>query len=132
MNIRSQKGFALGFAIFFVVLAAISSIAMYSSAFYLSNEATMKDLNSVRGHYISMAGLRYAKILLKTPTTDQPAGFDFSGDPPPDGESRTLTFSPGDGKSFTSDLSLTGNDLLTVTATYYSATGYTVEAAFTS
>ena len=125
MNIRSQKGFALGFAIFFVVLAAISSIAMYSSAFYLSNEVTVKDLNPVRGHYISVAGLRYAKILLKEPV----ANF---GPNVNDGLPHTLTFQPGDGKSFTSDLSLTGNDLLTVTATYYSATGYTVEAAFTS
>ena len=131
MNIRSQKGFALGFAIFFVVLAAISSVAMYSSAFYLSNEVTVKDLNSVKGHYISVSGLRYAKILLRSPTTAPPAGFGFSGTPS-GGESHTLTFQPGDGKSFTSDLSLTGNDLLTVTATYYSATGYTVEAAFTS
>ena len=129
MNIRSQEGFALGFAIFFVVLAAISSVAMYSAAFYLSNEVTAKDVDSVRGHYISMAGIRYAKILLKDPI----AGFGFSSDPPPNGQIRTLTFSPGDGKSFTSDLGLTGNDLLTVTATYYSATSnYTVSAAFTS
>lgn len=131
MNIKSQKGFALGFAIFFVVLAAISSVAMYSAAFYLSNEVTVKDLNSVRGHYISMAGIRYAKILVKYPMTAPPAGFGFTSDPPPNGESRPLTFSPGDGRLGT-DLSLTGNDLLTVTATYSSATGYTVSASFTS
>lgn len=131
MNIKSQKGFALGFAIFFVVLAAISSIAMYSAAFYLSNEVTVKDLNSVKGHYISMAGLRYAKILLKNPTTAQPAGFGFSSTPL-EGDSRTLTYSPGDG-SLGADLNLTGNDSLTVTATYSSAaSNYTVSASFTS
>lgn len=124
MNIKSQKGFALGFAIFFVVLAAISSIAMYSSAFYLSNEVTVKDLNSVKGHYISMAGLRYAKILLKDPVAN--FGSDVN-----DGQPHTLTFSPGDG-SLGTDLNLTGDDLLTVTATYSSATGYTLSASFTS
>lgn len=133
MNIKSQKGFALGFAIFFVVLAAISSIAMYSAAFYLSNEVTVKDMDSVRGQYISMAGLRYGKILLRSPTTAPPAGFGFSGNPLTDnGVSKTLTFSPGDG-SLGTNLSLTGNDSLTVTATYSSATGsYTVSASFTS
>lgn len=126
MNIKSQKGFALGFAVFFVVLAAISSVAMYSAAFYLSNEVTVKDLNSVRGQYISMAGLRYAKILLKDPV----ANF---GSTVNDGQPHTLTFSPGDGKSLTSDLSLTGNDSLKITATYSSAaSNYTVSASFTS
>lgn len=130
MNIKSQKGFALGFAIFFVVLAAISSVAMYSAAFYLSNEVTVKDLDPMRGHYISMAGMRYAKILLKNPTTAPPAGFGFSSTPL-DGESHTLIYWSGDGLLGT-DLNLTGNDLLTVTATYFSATGYTVSASFTS
>lgn len=131
MNIKSQKGFALGLAISFVVLAAISSVAMYGAAFYLSNEVAVKDVDSIKGHYISMAGLRYANILLKNPTTAQPAGFGFSSIPS-DGESHTLTYSPGDG-SLGTDLNLTGNDLLTVTATYYSATGsYTVSASFTS
>lgn len=132
MNIKSQKGFALGLAISFVVLAAISSVAMYSAAFYLSNEVAVKDVDSVRGHYISMAGVRYANILLKNPTLAQPAGFGFTSDPPPNLENQTLLFYPGDG-SLGTDLNLTGNDLLAVTATYFSATAnYTVSASFTS
>lgn len=74
MNIKSKKGYALIMAIIFIIILAISSIALYNSVTHVGRDLKIKEKRYVRGYYATIAGLRYASILLRNP-----AALTFNG-----------------------------------------------------
>lgn len=123
MRIRSKKGFALAYTMYFVMLAAIASIGVYSHAYYLSKEAQIQKPASLRGYYAAIAAERYAAILLKNPTAEPLAFTDEAFN----GESRSVPI-PSELKQA---LELKDNESLTVTVTEV-ADNYEIDASFTS
>ncbi|MDP3791710.1 MAG: hypothetical protein Q8R38_06680 [Candidatus Omnitrophota bacterium] len=69
INISLKKGFALALAIYFVILCAITSIGIYAYSGHIVRETVIDKGSSTRGYYYKIAGLRYAYIALKDPTT---------------------------------------------------------------
>ena len=67
MNIKSKKGYALVMASIFIIILAISSIALYNSVTHVGRDLKVKEKRYVRGYYATIAGLRYASILLRNP-----------------------------------------------------------------
>ena len=122
IRISDKKGFVLALAIYFVILAVITSIGLYTYSGYIVREAGIAKEVSVRGYYCAVAGVRYASILLKNPTTNLKKGSPYvtSGEITTlafNGETVTLTINQG--SSLGQDLLLSGNDSLIVTITEY-------------
>lgn len=74
MNIKNKKGYALIMAIIFIIILAISSIALYNSVTHVGRDLKIKEKRYVKGYYAAIAGLRYASILLRNP-----AALTFNG-----------------------------------------------------
>ena len=72
-NMRVNKnGSVLIMAIIFVIVAIITSIGLYGSAYYAFKTHGMDDVKRARGYYAALGGIRYATILLKKGTTTSP------------------------------------------------------------
>jgi len=67
MNIKSKKGFALAFAIIFAIVLTASILGVWAYVAHLMRETKVVDVRSKRGYYAAMAGLRYARVLLRDP-----------------------------------------------------------------
>lgn len=120
MKLGSKKGFALAMALYFVVITGITSIGIYTYAFYVARESAVEGPGSIRGYYMAIAGLRYAAILLKDPT----ANFNFNNGP--------VTLSGQAYTDFEDNLGLSGNETLTVTVERLPANTYQITADFNS
>lgn len=130
MKLKSKKGFALAYVMYFIIIAAITSVGVYSHACYLSKETAVRKPVSLRSYYAAIAAQRYVLILLKNPTAEplslQTAAFD--------GESviRDIT------DSLRQPLGLKTNEHITVTITekgpgnQIDTDSYEVRATFTS
>ena len=111
--ILRKKGFALATAIYFVIIAAITSVGIYMYSSYMARETTIDKTNSTRGYYCALAGLRYAYILLKNPVTN------FSFDAAMNGESKTINIT--NSNPLYNDLGLGASDSLSITVTEYNS-----------
>ena len=56
-------------AIIFMIILSVSSIALYNSVTHVGRELQVKEKKYVKGYYAAVAGLRYASILLRDPST---------------------------------------------------------------
>ncbi|MDO8536038.1 MAG: hypothetical protein Q7S30_03400 [Candidatus Omnitrophota bacterium] len=140
IDISRKKGFVLAIAIYFVLLVAITSIGIYSYSEHIVREASVDKGAFTRGYFSAISGARYAYILLQDPKTN--FGFDGVGHLGFDGETYTLTISPGPLGSIGSDLNLTANDRVIVVikeydknnpvSTPWDANSYQVNATFIS
>jgi len=65
MNIKSTKGYALVMAIIFMIILGVSSVVLYNSIAHVGKGLKVKERQYVRGYYATIAGLRYASILLR-------------------------------------------------------------------
>ena len=144
-----KKGFILVLAIYFLIIAAITSIGMYAYAYYIARQVWIGKMTSTRGYYCAVAGARYAYILLKDPLDYLMTPNGHLPDPnititggsittlPHNGETVTFTITPG--STLWLDLNMQGNDTLTVTIeewntgiTDWTDGNYRVTATFTS
>ncbi|MFC1576646.1 hypothetical protein ACFL3J_03135 [Candidatus Omnitrophota bacterium] len=69
MHIRSKKGFALGLAIIFSIVLIILSLGMFTAVRYSVRGVAKLEKGKIEGHYLGIAGLRYAAILLRDPSS---------------------------------------------------------------
>jgi hypothetical protein len=127
MRLSSKKGYIMAMAIYYVIIAALTSVGVYSYAYYISKEIKVDDVSHIKGYYSGMGGLRYASILLRDPTSA--TGFGFSANPPPAGQSRTITIASTTAV-IGADLGLTGRNTLTITAAMRADGQYDVSATF--
>ena len=125
MDLKSKKGYALIMALFFVIISAITSLGLYTYAYYVSNQVGIQEPASSRRYYASIGGARYAYILLKDPLVN------LKGSPSAapyvtgggittlahDGETVTLTITSTSALGI--DLDLMGNETLTITIQEY-------------
>ena len=119
IHIPRKKGFVLALAIYFVILATITSVGIYAYSEYIMREAGIGKVSSTRGYYCSVAGARYAYILLQNQTSATGFGFVTAA---MNSETKTLTIGPSS-TGLGHDLNLSGNDTLTITAQECTATG---------
>ncbi|MCX5666867.1 MAG: hypothetical protein NTY34_00920 [Candidatus Omnitrophica bacterium] len=118
MNIRSGKGFALAMAIYFMLVCLISSIALYTTSYYLTKEVVIQEESSTRGYYAALAGLRYADMALKDLAAAPAPKFAF-GSAAHNGEISTINISKA--TVIGQEIGLDDNDVLTITATEWSS-----------
>ena len=123
MNIRPEKGFALAMAIYFMLVCLISSIALYTTSYYIAKEVVIQEESSTRGYYAALAGLRYADMALKDLAAAPAPKFVF-GSAAHNGETSTINIS-GAAAGIGQDIGLVGNDVLSITATEWSSTAPT-------
>ena len=126
IHISRKKGFILALALYFVILATITSVGIYAYSEHIVREARIGKTSSARGYYCSVAGARYAYILLQNPETN--FGFNKPGRTGFDGETYTFTIGPSS-TGLGHDLNLSGNDTITITVTE-ATNNYQVVATF--
>lgn len=63
----NKRGVILIIVMLFMIMAAISSRAMYSSSYLLGKLQGSDEVRRIRGYYAALGGLRYATVLLKNP-----------------------------------------------------------------
>ena len=125
MNIRSKKGFVLPMVIFFVVLAALTSIGIYTSGYFVTKELRVEEVSYVKGYFICVAALRYTYVRLQEQLNF--VGYSF-----------TFDDTDLDYTKFKTNIGLTANEILTITIKeYYSGCGwnqgeYQVSATYSS
>ena len=119
MNIKSKKGFILAAAMLFIIIAGITSIGVYANSFYFAREAA-QEVNSIRGYYLSLAGERYAYILLKDPgSLGLSSDLNTTG---MQGKSVTINIdSDSRYSAFKNDIGLAAGEKLAITITEYSS-----------
>ncbi len=147
MRISHKKGFVLALAIYFMILAAITSVGMYAYAGYIMREVGIGKKASVRGYYCAVAGARYAYILLKDPVAKLGPTSPYvtsNGITTLEHNGEIVTLTIGQSSGLGQDLLLYGDDALTVTVeenSYNPSTGlwqwtpddgYRVIATFTT
>lgn len=136
MNISRNNGYAIMAALLFVIIAAITSVGIYAYSGYIAREVRINKNSAARGYYYSVAGARYAQILLKDPATN--FGFSTTAF---NGEAKTVTVTGSAAGTLGADLNFSGNDTLTIKASEYNAgdpsstpwevNSYQVETSFT-
>jgi len=102
VNIRSKKGYVLPIAIFFVVLAALTSIGIYANGYFVTREIRVDEVSYVRGYFLSVAALRYAYIRLQDPSS-----LTFTN--------HVATLNDAGYTTFKTNIGLSGNENLVVT-----------------
>jgi len=112
--ISHRRGFALVLALVFIVVACITSIAVYSYSLHIVRNVRIEKKAATRSYYYCVAGARYAQILLKDPV----ANFGFT-DEAFNGETRTITRTGNTAGSLGADLGFNSSDTLTIKATEY-------------
>jgi hypothetical protein len=136
VNISRKNGFALALAIYFMILAAITSIGVYAYSSYIVREAKIDKGASVRGYYAVVAGARLAYILLKDPQTflvtnksyvTTKPGYSTLTTPQHDGQKVFLTINPSstyNGLGY--ELELRSGEKLEVTVEEYNSADHAI------
>lgn len=122
MNMRLKKGFLLAMAVYFMIVAGLTSIGLYMFAFQVSREAGIYGPKSVRSYYIGVAALRYAYIFLVDPThrLTNPEKGGTAWTSAWDGDTATLNITSGSNyDEFYRDLELTSSEALSITIDEY-------------
>lgn len=112
MKLRSKKGYALAYTMYFILLAAVTSVGVYNHAYYISKEAHVQKPVSLRGYYAAIAAERYAAILMKNPQANFGFDAEFNGE--------TVTI--GLPEALRQDLCLRSSEDLAITVTEYNST----------
>ena len=117
-NISYKRGYVLLMALLFIIIAVITSIGIYAYSGYIAREVRIDKRTATRSYYYSVAGARYAQILLKDPMAA--GGFGFSSEAF-DGEEKSVAITGNAAGTLGGDLGFSGADTLTITATEYTA-----------
>ena len=67
MRISQKKGVALALVIMFIIVITIASLGLLASVEHVLKEVKVQEAETIRGYYAAVAGLRYARILLRDP-----------------------------------------------------------------
>jgi len=114
INISRKSGYALMLALVFVVVAAITSFGIYSYSEHIAREVRVDKKIDAKSYYYSIAGARYAMILLENPVTN----FGFSTEAF-NGEVKTIAITGSAAGTLGANLGFSGRDTLTITAREY-------------
>jgi len=122
IHISRKEGIVLALALYFIIIAAITSFGIYAYSSYIVEQVKINKSSFTRGYYYAIAGGRYMYVLLgdplnklKGPTPGPAAPYVTSGGIttlPHDGETVTLTITPG--SALGTDLKLNSNELITI------------------
>ncbi len=66
---NNRRGFAIVMAMIFLIVAAIASLGLYNSVYFVNKAQGIDEVRRIRGHYAASAGLSYASVILKDPVT---------------------------------------------------------------
>ncbi len=69
MDSKSQKGYSLIIVILILTIFLTSNVGLQAYIQNLFREVGFEEVERTKGYYLSLAGLRYASILLKDPTS---------------------------------------------------------------
>lgn len=70
MDLKSKKGYVLTIAIVFTIVLITASIGLYSSVRYSIIGTKRNETEYIKGYYATLAGLRYAALVLKDPVNN--------------------------------------------------------------